>query len=405
MPTHLPLASAVFSSGRALVALFFAPLLGCGATAEPLPLLELESAAADPPRAASYVEEPAGAIFVSPVGNDDDPGSRAAPVMTFARAVALARPGERHIVLCAGTFSRPLELTNDLGADAFSVTGGASCLGFPKGPSVVRTTSVPALHVFAVAGPTRIERITFERADAVDAGASSIAAHIAFVDDVRLTDVTIRAGNGSPGAMGGTAILSPCAEPPDPRVPTHIGHDGKGAAVPGYLSGTWVPESGHSGGILRFPRSSRCVEAPVAAGAFGGGGGASIGLVARLTHLTLVRSVILAQDAANGGSGGSAQAPTCDPAAQKSCEVLDIGGGGGGAGGVSTAVLHRQTLFDMDAASRMAAGGAGLGGNGGQGARWLHGTAGIAGISSPMLSAEDFPETTAEGTEDEQESM
>jgi hypothetical protein len=130
------------------------------------------------------------------------------------------------------------------------------------------------------------------------------------------------------------------------------------------------------------------------------GGGASIALLAHLTHITLVRSTLEAQDSGSGGAGGPAQAPACDPLTQRSCEVLDIGGGGGGAGGVSASIVHRQGLFDTDTASKLVFGKAGAGGSGGRGARWLHGTAGVPGLATTILAADDFPPEDLIGDED-----
>lgn len=381
---------------RAAAPLVLVPLLGCGASAEPIP------EAFAPPLGAK-AQLPAAdddAVFVSPLGDDANAGSRDTPVRSFARAITLANARTHHLVLCAGTFDAPLALTHENGAGAYRVVGGAACQGNPSGPSLVRVRDALPLRVFAVAGPVSIANVTFEQPDAVEPGASAVAAQVGFVDDVTFTDVTLRAGRGAAGATGATQLLSPCEEPIDPRDPTHVGRHGRGARVPGRLTAAWVPEPGEDGGILRFPRSSRCVEPGLLAGTGGMGGGASIALLAHLTHITLVRSTLEAQDSGSGGAGGPAQAPACDPLTQRSCEVLDIGGGGGGAGGVSASIVHRQGLFDTDTASKLVFGKAGAGGSGGRGARWLHGTAGVPGLATTILAADDFPPEDLIGDED-----
>jgi hypothetical protein len=366
-----------------------APLVAsCGATAEPPPLLE--SAPID---AAAPVEDAAPAVHVSSLGDDAGSGTADAPVRTFAEAIARARRGSRRLALCAGVFTEPLVLDAARGADAFEVRGAAPCLGFSAAETVVRTRGTPALSLFALGGPVRIDRITFEREDAAAAGESAVAGTIAFVDEVHLSRVVLRAGRGASGSAGAGVVIDPCDEPIDPRTPTHVGAGGRGATYAGELLAIWSPTPGEDGGVLRFPRSSRCVEPTVLAGAGGGGGGGSIALTVRAAHVALEGATLTSTDAGRGGDGGHAQAPACDPLAQKSCEVLDIGGGGGGAGGVSAAIVSRDAVFDIDPATRLLAGAAGAGGAAGRGARWLHGTSGVAGLSAPTLDADTLGPT------------
>jgi hypothetical protein len=368
-----------------------AGLLGCGAaTDEPLPTTHLANAEAPP---ATAIDAPSlTAVHVSPLGDDDDDGSATSPVRSFVRAIELAREGSRELALCAGVFTEPLVLNAERRADLFVVRGGAACQGLSAAASIVRSATVPALTVFAVGGPVQIARVTFEHEGTNDPGASAIAAYVAYVDDVRLREVVLRAGPGAEGRNGVSATVAPCDAPFDPRDPTQVGRSGYGARLPGHLANGWLPAGGEDGGVLRFPRSSRCVEPRVQTGGGGGGGGASVALLARMTHVILEASTLTSSDAGSGGRGSAAQAPPCDPLTQKSCEVLDLGGGGGGAGGVSAAILHRQSVFDVDGASKLLHGAAGLGGAGGNGARWLHGTAGVAGVAGPFVAADEDDE-------------
>jgi hypothetical protein len=346
----------------------------------------------DEPSAAVAPNEALTAVHVSPLGRDDATGTAATPVRTFARAIELARDGSRHLALCAGVFTEPLVLNAERRADRFRVIGGVACQGFSEAETVVRSDDAPALDVFAVGGPVHLARITFEHAGATRTGASAIAARVAYVDGLTLSRVVLRAGPGADGLAGATVTVGPCDVPFDPRDPTQVGRSGLGARIAGRLGALWQPERGEDGGVLRFPRSSRCVEPRVQTGAGGGGGGASVALVARGTHVTLEGSTLVSSDAGAGGAGGASQAPGCDPLTQKSCEVLDLGGGGGGAGGVSAAILHRQSVFDVDDASKLLHGAAGAGGAGGTGARWLHGTAGAAGVAGPFVGADEDDE-------------
>jgi hypothetical protein len=377
---------------RAAVAAVFPALASaCAASSEAPP----HARPPEPSAEGDAQSPPTDAVHVSPLGDDTNPGTAERPMRSFVEAIAVARAGSRHLTLCSGVFTEPLVLNAARGADAFTVEGGAACLGLSAAASVVRTTDAPALELFAIGGPVRIARVTFERESVEVPGTSAVAGAIAFVEDVRLANVTLRAGRGAPGAAGQTVAVEPCGEPIDPRTPSHVGAGGRGATYAGQLLGPWMPTPGEDGGVLRFPRSSRCVEPAVRAGAGGTGGGASLALTVRTAHVTLDGVVLTSSDAGRGGDGGNAQAPGCDPLAQKSCEVLDIGGGGGGAGGVSAALLSRDAVFDIDPSTRFAVGAAGAGGSGGRGARWLHGSAGVAGVTAPTLEAEALgPEAT-----------
>ena len=362
-------------------------LVACSATAEAPPAPPSEGVETPPTTAPAVADD---AVFVSPIGDDEAAGTRAAPLRTLAHGVAVARAGARRLTLCAGVFTEPLVLSAEHGADRFEVRGSAECQGISPARSMVRTEHRPALEVFAVGGPILVRGIDFVREDASVPGESSVAGSIAFVDEAALDDVSLRAGTGSSAKGGSTVAVEPCDEPLDPRIPSHVGHTGAGATRVGSLPGNWEPGAGEDGGVLRFPRSSRCVEPAFAAGAGGRGGGASLALLVRSSHVRLTRAVLESTAAGDGGDGGHAQAPSCDPLTQKSCEVLDIGGGGGGAGGVSAAIVHRHAIFDVDASTKLLFGAPGRPGTGGRGARWLHGTAGIPGAAGSMLGAELF---------------
>jgi hypothetical protein len=363
-------------------------LLGCGAAADDPPSTYARAAIGERDHEAHPLDALAS-VHVSPLGDDDAEGSAASPVRTFARAIDLARDGARRLTLCAGVFTERLVLDADRGADRFIVTGGAACQGFSEAESIVRSDDGPPLDLFAVGGPVQIAHVTFEHTGASRPGASAVAARVAYVDEVAFAHVVLRAGPGADGADGTAVTVGPCDAPFDPRDPTQVGRSGLGARVVGHLGALWQPERGEEGGVLRFPRSSRCVEPRVQTGGGGGGGGASVALLARTTHVTLEGSTLTSSDAGDGGRGGASQAPSCDPLVQKSCEVLDLGGGGGGAGGASAAILHRQSVFDADGATKLLHGAAGAGGAGGAGARWLHGTAGVAGVAGPFVGADE----------------
>jgi len=168
-------------------------------------------------------------------------------------------------------------------------------------------------------------------------------------------------GGGQPGAVGSCATVG-------------TGHDGgsapnesdaDGANLLGTLGTSgWTPAAGASG-LTGEPGQGGGGGAAVTAGGGGGGacggcggtgggagkgGGASIGLVAVMSNVTLVASFITTGDAGRGGDGiagelgqgggvkGNGVGSACDGG--NGGKGGNGGAGGGGAGGISVGVLH-----------------------------------------------------------------
>lgn len=177
-------------------------------------------------------------------------------------------------------------------------------------------------------------------------------------------------GAGSPdlgGGDGGDGVTGSCN-------PNGFGGDGSpapeamlgpGAAQLGILSGSllWQPRAGQAGkagavgqgggggggGAVGGGGGGGCGGCGGNAGPPGKGAGASIGLAAYMSAVTLEQSEIMTDDAGEGGAGSAGQAgqPGGPAGTQASTgcqggqggEGADGGSGGGGAGGVSVGVL------------------------------------------------------------------
>src|SRR5690348_4959847 len=85
--------------------------------------------------------DPVNAVFVSPTGNDANPGTMSSPVRTLGKAVLVAQPESKDVYAAAGTYSEELQV-----ASGVSVYGG-------YGPSWQRSLSL----VTRITGATNTE--------------------------------------------------------------------------------------------------------------------------------------------------------------------------------------------------------------------------------------------------------
>ena len=361
-------------------------------------------------------------------------GSPSNPYLSISAALENLN-GASRIYICEGTYDEQVTVTSPV-----SLYGGLSCSGavwrWNGGTThVIAPTSDYALSITGLnAKAIEVQDITFTAPDAIQPGASSIAA-IVTTSSVSMTRVVLEAGSGKDGADGaegpnnyaglqapGGSLVTPgmilCtnrdvstggsgANMTDwdgntpmngdtgsafPMPPTSPGIDGSGgqefdAGVPGAngqpgLQGLTPVSAGMLSGIAWIP--SRGQDGlPGGPGEGGGGGGASQG----------------------GGSGGGGGAGGCGGA----------GGTGGQGGGTSiallsvnnvTAVVLSSSSLHASAGGSGGAGGAGqdgqtgglgyvdvspikyptpAGGNGGNGAGGSGGGGGAGGLSVGIL--------------------
>jgi hypothetical protein len=142
----------------------------------------------------------ASAVFVSPGGFDDAPGTREEPVQSVERGIELASERGGQVYVCNGTYRENVVISAPV-----SVYGGYDCTrGWKrtKDRAVIEPgVSVP-LIVRGVSGPVHIERIAFRAADAVAEGQSAQAAGVVDSKDVTLVRVEFVSGKGANGADG-----------------------------------------------------------------------------------------------------------------------------------------------------------------------------------------------------------
>jgi len=375
-----------------------------------------ESAACDPTKSPHddpcVIGEPLG-VFVSPVGADGNPGTRALPLHTLAQAMDVARASGKHrVYACAGAFAELLVV--GASRDGMAVYGGLDCARWSYG-SQSRVTVAPTRPGYALDIEGLVQGVTFEDIDFVaqdasgtNPGESSIAAFVSGSQNVAFHRVSITAGlasDGAPGASGGPtpdggntggstnwlgippynelngndatgAVGAPQKTCKCPDGTTSVGGSGGGssdggAEADGAGAPVYEPDAG-ADLVGRNGASCGAGGVPPQNGfdgpnAMSGAPGQSLGSVVA-TGWTPAASVPGLNGMPGQGGGGGGNGPG------------GVGGGGGGAcggcggaggkpggpGGSSIALLSYQSTIDLVACT-LVAGHSGAGGAGGDG--------------------------------------
>jgi hypothetical protein len=353
------------------------------------------------------IDDGIGVFVDATSGNDANPGTKASPFKTIAKAIAAAGAKPR-VYACAGTYAEDVSLTQ---ASALSVFGGLACGTWAYDGSLPTVgASSLALHVDGVTKPIVLSDLAFVAAPGSKPGDSSIAAFVNASADVTLRRVKLRPAGGQDGkpgttgsnwttvaqsdasiagksASGGTGggdhTCSICAD----NVNSTGGGGGTGVALSATGGNDGKPSlggqkptdgKGGASGCVAGDNGDDAVAATSAPGATGYG---------KLTASGWAPAG--GQDALNGGpgqggggGGGVASVTTPGGGGGGGCGGCGgAGGKGGGAGGASIGlaiVASKVTLVACDIVTLTGgAGGAGSAGQDGQ----LGGYAGTA--SSP----------------------
>ena len=145
-------------------------------------------------------------VFVSASGSDSGAGTKAAPVATLAKAIAMAGGKDDHVVYaCAETFKEAIEVP-----EGITIYGGLNCANksWAFGGADQKTTIAPEadkvpLTLKKGTAAIHIENVIAMAADAAAPGGSSIAA-IADSTTVELVGCKLMAGAGAAGGPGRT---------------------------------------------------------------------------------------------------------------------------------------------------------------------------------------------------------
>ncbi len=146
------------------------------------------------PRLESCLVTDERAVFVSPEGDDDNPGTQAAPLATLTAAAELAN-GKKVVLVCNAIYQQEhVSITNTA-----RVYGGFRCSDWSvdaKRPTFAPITVGPALSIKAVADAVLIDQVNFQVGDAAVPGESAVAALVTDSANVTLQSVLLKAGKG-----------------------------------------------------------------------------------------------------------------------------------------------------------------------------------------------------------------
>ena len=322
-----------------------------------------DSPALTSPNKYCFDGDAADGIFVSPAGNDSNPGTMAAPKQTLAAAVAAATAVDEDVYVAKGTYEETLEVANGV-----SVLGGydASWQRSPKNVTTITGDIPSGESVAAVAlnitKPTTLQLVTLSPSASGYSSASSIGLRGSGSTALVLDHDTVLAAAGTTGASGANG--------------THgeDGHDGQvggdHANAPenqakGGLGGTSplgrVGGDGGDGGLQGSGGGTGQpgqLSSPDAQGRMGGPGGAGGAGDSESTGQDgdAGDSGSFVGDGSGAGPGAACGAFWCSAAGQDGASGTAGHGGGGGGGGGSESGGYGG-----------AGGGGGAGGEGGGG--------------------------------------
>jgi len=316
-----------------------------------------------PAEASCVLRDDLGIFVSTDLGNDGNPGTRAAPVKTLAKALALAKDAKKRVYACAEQFNEAVTAP-----DGVSAYGGLDCkTGWTTviGQSKVVSTTSPTLRVRDASVGVTFVSFDFHAPKGTGVSGSSVAAVVAsskasfelcaFTADVATAGVEGDAGAfgslGDSGKLGQDArTIAACPDQPlGGKGGVDFSNGGSGANACDLTTTGFGPK-GYNASLVKDATCGLGTQ-------FDGGSGVCGLLVPGKGFLTGLDKGCPATDGANGGAGKSLGAVTADglAAALPGGDGI-IGGAGGGGGGGGAGLL-----------STSAAAGGGGGGAGGQG--------------------------------------
>ena len=327
-------------------------------------------------------------IFVSPTGSDGGSGTKAAPVKTIAKALAIAGP--KRVYVCEGTYDEAVAI----GAAA-SVYGGFSCAWTVTGarPKLAPSKGV-ALAVTKVTGAVVVQDLEIVgAADPGTPGDSAIAAFVSESTNVTFRNVVLTAKDGvaadtgagrsnyagaakdganASGATAGVATTCTCTDST-----SSTGGAGASGAGAGLQDGSASPAVGGSNSGLTG--LTTCTDGQVGANGAAGAVGAAPTTAGTLSasgwSSAATGPAAPNGKPAQGGGGGGAKTNASVAGGGGGCGGCGgAGGGAGNNGGSSFALLSFKSTVTVEGGALST----GTGGRGGDGAPGQAGQSGGA---------------------------
>lgn len=377
------------------------------------------------------------AIFVSPMGNDTNPGTMAQPKRTIQAAITAAAGSMpiKDVYVAAGTYTGQVTLSSGV-----SVYGGYNATSIPWSRGMMNTVTIDSGSNSAVFGSdlamaVTLQALTIRASSATMAGGSSYGIRLANNSaTVTVEGCTVVSGDGANGGTGanradgssggngggggntpgtgGSSGSSSCGATGGRGGPSVRGRtDGISGANGGMAGGG---ASGGTGGGFGGQGSGCCGtggtgrNAPdTAVRGFDGSNGINGASQPALGTFSMdgqyvVQSTLSGTDGTSGGGGGGGGSGGGDRHSTFACVscaddtsggggggggggCAGAGGGGGGAGGGAFAILARNAQVNV-VSSELRAGRGGNGGNGGNGG--VGGGGGAGGAAGARASSD-----------------
>ena len=158
---------------------------------------------------------PGAVVFVSPAGNDNNPGTQGAPVRTPARGLAIlerSTGANRQVWLAQGAYSGPVNLTS--ADNGISIYGGFSPTTWVEALARTTTTISGAPEALLANGATGVSIADLDLIGLGSSLPSSSSYGVVAVGGsvLSLSGVDVHAADGTAGASGATVLrASPAA--------------------------------------------------------------------------------------------------------------------------------------------------------------------------------------------------
>lgn len=306
-------------------------------------------------------------VFVSPMGNDSNPGTKMSPVKTLG--AALMKKGMKAFVfVCEGSYTESADVKIPV-----SINGGFKCNDWSYSgmkPKFGGAKSDYVIKVDGVSGSVQLVDLELDGKDGTMPGESSIALFANASTDVKLTRLRLEAGAGSQGADG---TLTQFAFPDAGALTGNNASGSTGGAENSVTCPGGAMTVGGKGGNGTLNNSFNTGDSglPALGGGLGGSGGATCTAGGDGTANGT-------SDAGVGGSSGALTGAGWSANAGSAGQSGGPGQGGGGGGG-------------RDNGSQQGGGGGGgaggCGGAGGSGGKGGGGSIAFACVSSTTVIA------------------
>jgi hypothetical protein len=280
----------------------------------------------------------AQALFVSPVGDDGNPGTRSQPKRTIAAGITAAAAATKQVYVTFGTFPERLDVADGVGVyGGYGLDWSRSLTNVTRFTGTSTNIGTEGARAVSITKATTIQLVTLSPAATTAAGTSSYGLRTLNSPGLRIERVRATAGAAAAGSAGSRGSDGVAAAKGDPG-----GLGSCDGAFPGGGGGPTRPRVGREGGEGgeggREGISNRLATPGQDGAGPGGGPGGPAGAVGN--------------PGKTGGAGGAGDSGTF------------MGHGAGGSAGI---VVTGQWVPDAGARGRNGTDGSGGGGGGGGG--------------------------------------